>query len=193
MRIELPQSPCWAGTAKWLILSGLMCVNSDKGFQMRAPITRRASLLGLSSLGLLQGLSWAQPAGLPVAKALHHEIAAAAHNKQALVVMVSLEGCGFCRIARQTQLLPRLRQGLPIVQVDLRSTSLLKDPAGVDMTHDALTRRWGIRIAPTLLFLGPGGTELAQRMEGAYQPDFYGAYLDERLLMAAEALRKNAG
>jgi len=86
-----------------------------------------------------------------------------------------------------------MRQGMSVVQVDMRSPALLKDPAGVELTHDALTRRWGIRIAPTLLFLGPRGVELAQRMEGAFQPDFYGAYLDERLQTAGEALRRTVG
>ena len=128
-----------------------------------------------------------------MAKVLAQDIAAAVQKKQALVVMVSLEGCGFCRMARQTQLLPRMRQGLSVVQVDMRSPAVLKDPAGMELTHDALTRRWGIRIAPTLLFLGPKGVELAQRMEGAFQPDFYGAYLDERLETSAEALRRMAG
>jgi hypothetical protein len=170
-----------------------MCINSDKGLQMRAQITRRTCLLGLSSAGLFSEWGWAQPVGLPMAKVLAQDIAAAVQKNQALVVMVSLDGCGFCRIARQTQLLPRMREGMSVVQVDMRSPTLLKDPVGVELTHDALTRRWGIRIAPTLLFLGPKGVELAQRMEGAYQPDFYGAYLDERLQTAGEALRRLVG
>ena len=160
---------------------------------MGTQITRRACLFGLSALGLFSAQGQAQALALPKARALSREIASAADKHQALVVMVSLEGCAFCRMARQTQLLPRMQQGMPVVQVDMRSSVLLKDARDEELTHDALTRRWGVRIAPTLLFLGPQGMELAERMEGAYQPDFYGAYLDERLSQASQRLRERRG
>jgi hypothetical protein len=51
-----------------------------------------------------------------------------------------------------------------------------------------LTRAWKIAVAPTLLFLGVGGKEVAERMEGAYLPDFYGPYLDERLVTGRKTL-----
>jgi hypothetical protein len=51
-----------------------------------------------------------------------------------------------------------------------------------------LARRWKIAITPTLLFFGPGGREVAERMEGAYQPDFYGPYLEDRLAQARQRL-----
>ena len=38
-------------------------------------------------------------------------------------------------------------------------------------------------------FLGPKGQELVERMEGGYLPDFYGAYLDERIALARKSLR----
>jgi hypothetical protein len=43
-------------------------------------------------------------------------------------------------------------------------------------------------MAPTLLFFGPGGREVAERMEGAYLPDFYRAYLEQRLDQARAKL-----
>ena len=112
---------------------------------------------------------------------------------QPLVVMVSLEGCPFCRIARQSHLAPMYREGHPIVQVDMRSPQAVRDFDGRMTTHDALVQRWRIPIAPTLLFFGPAGREVAERMEGAYQPDFYGPYLDERLETARVAIRRLAG
>jgi hypothetical protein len=44
-----------------------------------------------------------------------------------------------------------------------------------------LIRQWQISVTPTVLFFGPGGKEVAERLEGASLPDFYGAYLDQRL------------
>jgi len=46
-----------------------------------------------------------------------------------------------------------------------------------------------VSIAPTVLFFGRNGQEIADRMEGGYLPDFYAAYLDERLAQARKLLR----
>lgn len=125
---------------------------------------------------------------LPSAASLPDELKAALARKQSLVVMVSLDGCAYCRIARNSHLLPMLRAGQSIVQVDMRSAAPIRDLQGRMTTHDELTRRWNVTIAPTLLFFGPGGIETAERMEGAYQPDFYGPYLEQRLEDAAKKL-----
>jgi hypothetical protein len=49
-------------------------------------------------------------------------------------------------------------------------------------------RRWGVKVAPTLLFLGGQGREVAERLVGALLPDFYGAYLAQRLETARQSL-----
>ena len=130
------------------------------------------------------------PATLPTASSLNEELAKALAKGSPLLVMVSLEGCPFCKIVRENYLGPmRERDGLPVVQIDMRNTSAIKDFKGTVMTQDALIRSWGVRIAPTVLFFGRGGTEIAERMSGGYIPDFYGAYLDERLRTARALLR----
>ncbi len=133
----------------------------------------------------------AQPgraATLPAAQSLPDELARALKNKQPLIVMVSLDGCVFCRQARQSHLSPMARSGTAIVQVDMRNQQPVLDFAGKLTTHDELTRRWKVSITPTLLFFGPGGKEVAERMEGAYLPDFYGPYLEERIALGRKAL-----
>lgn len=134
---------------------------------------------------------WAQSGGaatLPAAQSLPDELARALQNKQALIVMVSLDGCIFCRQARQSHLSPLHKAGTVIVQVDMRSKQPVLDFAGKLTTHDQLTRLWKVSITPTLLFFGPGGKEVAERMEGAYLPDFYGPYLEERMAQGRKAL-----
>lgn len=128
------------------------------------------------------------PATLPAAQSLRDELAQALKNKQPLMVMVSLDGCVFCRQARQSHLSPMHKAGTPIVQVDMRNNQPVLDFAGKLTTHDQLTRQWKVAITPTVLFFGPGGKEVAERMEGAYLPDFYGPYLDERLVQGRKAL-----
>ncbi|MFM8866351.1 MAG: thioredoxin family protein [Limnohabitans sp.] len=150
---------------------------------------RRALGLSLLSACVLPLHAQTPPAVLPPARSLPDELAAALRRGQPLVVMVSLEGCIFCRIARQSHLAPMHRQGQPIVQVDLRSAQAVVDLEGHQTTHDELGRRWKVSITPTLLFFGLHGREVAERMEGAYQPDFYGAYLEDRLSRSRAALK----
>jgi len=154
------------------------------------PKWRRRDCLVLTGLALTLGNAWAQRPGatLPVAQSLPDELARALQNKQPLVVMVSLDGCVFCRQARQSHLSPLHRAGTVIVQVDMRSSQAVLDFNGKLTTHDQLTRAWKIAVAPTLLFFGVGGKEVAERMEGAYLPDFYGPYLDERLATGRKTL-----
>jgi thioredoxin-related protein len=117
------------------------------------------------------------------------KLALALKKSSPLLVMVSLEGCPFCKIARENYLAPLQRQsGLAVVQIDLRNHQVVQDFNGVNQTHDRMTRRWGIKIAPTILFFGRGGVEVAERLVGGYIPDFYGAYLDDRLCVARAAV-----
>ena len=134
--------------------------------------------------------SMAAPATLPTTASLVDELALALKFNNPLLVMVSLEGCPFCKIARENYLGPmRVQQGLPVVQIDMRNRLAIKDLKGVATTQDDLIRSWGVKVAPTVLFFGRGGVELAERMVGGYIPDFYGAYLDERLRVARASLR----
>ena len=119
---------------------------------------------------------------LPPATSLPDELARALIAGSPLVVMVSLEGCPFCKIVRESYLAPmRQEQGLPVVQVDMRSQRSVRNFNGSATTHEALIAAWRIEVAPTVLFLGRQGAEVASRLVGGYIPDFYGAYLDERL------------
>lgn len=152
-------------------------------------LSRRDLLLAGAAL-CAAGAAWGAPAVLPPAESLQDELALALKKGQPLVVMVSLEGCPFCKVVRENYLGPlRRQQGLPVVQVDMRSKRALKNLRGDSTTHDDMIRQWRIRIAPTVLFLGRDGVEVAERLVGGYIPDFYGAYLDDRLQQARAALR----
>jgi thioredoxin-related protein len=147
--------------------------------------TRRALLLAAAALPLV-----GRAATLPRARDLQRELAAALARHQPLVLMVSLDGCAYCHIVRDHYLAPlHQQQGLPVVQVDMRSRSLLQDVDGRPIVHDDFVRARRVTVAPTVLFLGPKGEELAERLVGGSLPDFYGAYLDQRLAQARARLR----
>ena len=122
---------------------------------------------------------------IPAAKSLKDEITAAINMRSPLVVFVSLDNCPFCKIAKNNYLLPLMNeQAVPMVQVNFRHASPVVDWQGKTMSQDQLIRAWGIKVAPTVLFLGKDGKEVAPRLVGGATSDFYGAYLDERLRVA---------
>ncbi|MBL0421602.1 hypothetical protein JI739_14695 [Ramlibacter sp. AW1] len=124
---------------------------------------------------------------LPRPASLQAEIARAGARRKSLVLMVSLEGCPYCKLVRESYLLPLRAEGQPVVQIELNLPAPVADPQGRPTTHEQLVREWNVRVAPTLLFLGRGGAELAPRLVGVGNPDFYGAYLDQRIETANRA------
>ena len=150
-------------------------------------ITRRAA--ALLPLAMLAGGARAAPATvLATPASLATALATALRARQPLVVMASLEGCPFCDLVRTNYLGPMQReQALPVVQLDIGTQRPVLDFEARASTHDLLLRRWGIQAAPTVLFFGPGGHEVAERLVGA-SVDFYGGYLDQRLAAARRHL-----
>ena len=146
--------------------------------------TRRSLLLAAAALPLAS-----RAAMLPLALDLRQALAVALERGQPLVVMVSLDGCPYCRVVRDHYLAPMQAQGLPVLQVDMRSRRYLKDFDGQTIVHDEFVRARRIAVAPTVLFYGPHGEEVAERLVGGSIPDFYGAYLDQRLEQARAKLR----
>ena len=125
---------------------------------------------------------------LPLSVSLPDELAQALAGRQPLVVMVSLHRCPWCEEVRNNYLAPmRAQERLPVVQVDMLSPRQTRDLQGAPTTHEALVRAWDVKVAPTVLFLGPQGKEVADRLVGG-SPDFYSAYLDRRLALAREAV-----
>ncbi|HEY8907317.1 MAG TPA: hypothetical protein VIM63_14905 [Rhodoferax sp.] len=139
------------------------------------------------------GAVWTPPvatAELPVPASLADELSRALTQHNPLLVAVTLRGCPFCKIATENYLMPLQReQGLPVVQIDMRSGQAIQGFSGTVQTHASLSHLWGVKVAPTVLFFGRGGVEVAERLVGGYLPDFYGSYLDERVRVARLALR----
>lgn len=128
---------------------------------------------------------------IPVAKSLRDEVRRAVLRGDPLVVQIDLHHCPFCKVVREHYLAPLVRdRGLPVVQLPMMGQAAVSDFDGRRTTHRELVAGWGVKLAPTVMFFGADGRELAERLVGASIPDFYGAYLDDRLLIARAALRK---
>ncbi len=147
-------------------------------------LRRREALLAMASGLMAPGLLAAERAVLPASQSLTDELQQAIRKERPLVVLVSLDGCAYCQAVRQSHLVPlRETTGLAVVQLNMRSRQPTRNFDGSAVTHDERIRAWGIRLAPTLLFVGRDGAEVAERLRG-YSADFYSAYLAERLALA---------
>ena len=128
---------------------------------------------------------------LPSPASLRAAAQAAAAKGEPLVLMTTVAGCPFCNLVRNHHLLPMLRAGqVQAVQLDIRDRrSNLQDFAGNTTTPVEQVAVWKARFAPTVLFFGPQGQELAERLVGVAVPDFYGEYLEARLTEARAKLK----
>src|SRR5665647_3794118 len=87
------------------------------GFSGSFWLTRRAWLGAALLLGAAR-TAGAAPVTLPAAKSLRDELALALKSGNPLVVLVSLDGCPFCKTVREHYLSPmREQEGLAVVQV----------------------------------------------------------------------------
>ena len=158
----------------------------------RHGFSRRVVLKVMVAAGLAwrADLSFSAPFTLLVPTSLQDELAQALKASHPLVLMVSLDGCPFCKIARENYLAPLVReQGLRVVQINMQHKDAVKDVLGVNRTQEQLIAELGVTVAPTLIFYGPAGREIAERLVGIGSEDFYGAYLDQRVATARSVVR----
>ncbi len=161
---------------------------------MSSPDRRRlcAALATGLALPLMagRGMARARDTALPVPASLPDAARAAAAQGEPLILLVSLPGCPYCELVRRNYLLPGRREsGWHTWQLDVTDRStVLTGFDGQPTTASAQVQTWKAGFTPTVLFLGKQGQDLAERLIGVAVPDFYGAYLDERLAAARKRL-----
>ncbi len=153
-------------------------------------LRRRQFSAALAGGLLLPTLALAKDTALPIPVSLPGAAQTAGAKREPLVILVSLPGCPYCEVVRRNYLLPLQRDaGLHAWQLNISDkTTPLIGFDGKATTAAAQIAAWKAGFTPTVLFLGPQGQELAERLVGLGSNDFYGAYLDERLATARKAL-----
>lgn len=144
---------------------------------------------------VLLGAAHAEPARatLPAADDLASDGRTAWQRGVPLVILFSLPGCAYCEVVRRHYLVPLANEGAagerPLVrETDLSSTAPLRGFDGEAASGRALGKRYGIRVAPSVLVLDGRGRQLAPVLEGGDVAGMYGAYLDDTLAAARRAL-----
>lgn len=149
----------------------------------------RRTILSTLMLATCPALTQAKESSLPRVHDLRTLAKIQGDKREPLVILVSLPGCPYCELIRRSYLLPYRAEGLlQSWQIDTSDNTALIDFAGKDTSKAAWIKAQRIKVTPTLLFLNARGEEIAPRIEGASVPDFYGAYLDERLATARKRL-----
>ena len=152
-------------------------------------LLRRRGLLNTLLLPVLAGggalLGWPEAAravtSLPDTLDLRASLERAVQARRPLVVLFSLPQCPWCELARRLSFADLVREGEAVVQVEMVRGPLLGDLDGQPASGREIATRLGVRVAPTALFLGPGGREMAERMVGVGAEDFYDALVRQRL------------
>ena len=153
------------------------------------PLSRRQFSAALTCL-LPAGGVHAKETALPVPTSLPQAAQVAKARGEPLVVLISLPGCVYCEMVRRNYLLPGRRDdGLQAWQLNISDrTTLLAGFDGKPTAAALQAKAWNATFTPTVLFIGSQGQELAERLVGIAVPDFYGAYLAQRLATARKAL-----
>ena len=112
-----------------------------------------------------------------------------------MLVFFSEKSCPFCERAKREFLLPmqlneNYRSRVVFREIDIHSDRVLRDFDGRATSHRAFARSRQVKLVPTVLLLGPAGELIAEPMVGFNGPDFYGAYLDERIDAAVKRIRR---
>ena len=82
---------------------------------------------------------------LPISKSIKADIEAALKTSKPLVVLVSLDNCPFCKIARENYLIPLMAErAISVIQVNTNHATPIDDALGKRTTHAQLRFVFGL-------------------------------------------------
>lgn len=112
-----------------------------------------------------------------------------------LLLAFSSRHCTYCDRVEQDFLVPMLISGdyedrVLIRKLNIDAGVMVEDLHGEIRPARRIADEYAVDMTPTLLFLGPDGKELADRIVGLLTPDFYGGYIDRGIDSANAALQQ---
>ncbi len=130
------------------------------------------------------------------ARSLQVDAQNSAAEKKPVVVFVSQHGCEFCHLLREKVLHPMLAAGELQERIILREVSLddgfsFDDFDGKIVSGREFSDRYDAVVTPTLLFLDSQGREVAEKMVGINNVEYYGFYLDKSIESATKEVAKS--
>ena len=140
------------------------------------------ALLATLALGLVSTVDATQDQhGPTMVEDLRSESAQALQAGKPLVLMFSLPECPYCKVVRRNYLLPMIREAgndpPQIRELSMRGRQAIKDFDGTVTTPTAIANRYGVKVAPTLVFVNASGEMLTEPLVGG-DNQFFSVYLD---------------
>jgi thiol:disulfide interchange protein len=131
---------------------------------------------------------------VPLATDLAADGKLAREKRVPILVLMAAEYCTYCKVVEKDFLKPMMISGQYQGKVLMRVLYIdghqpIKDFDGAAVSPQDLAARYRVQLTPTVLFLGPNGQELAERLVGISSRDFYGAYVDRDIDTARSKLR----
>jgi thioredoxin-related protein len=155
----------------------------------------RRSFLGVLALLVATGpLADSSQIEIPVAEDLHADAAVAESERIPIMLLVSQTYCGYCDQLKEWIIRPMILSGdyegkVTIRELLVDSFEPVRDFDGEPRDPDKISARYEAHLTPTLLFLGPDGQELTERIHGINTPEMFGHYVDEAIAKSTERLR----
>jgi thioredoxin-related protein len=148
---------------------------------------------------LLTILAWASMTagaadGVPPARDLQKDGAAARALDGALLIVLVGEHCTYCNRVLNEFLIPmsgnRNYKGKVVMRrLEVSDDSPIRDFSGHPTTAAKLADQYGYRLVPTVLLMDWKGRLLAKPVVGLTTVDYYGMYLDEAIDAALAKVR----
>ncbi len=114
-------------------------------------------------------------------------------NTQPLILVFDAEHCHYCARLQADHLDPMSvsedYQHVLLRSLEFEGDTVVTDFDGQVITAREFSRRYRVRLTPTLLFLNAEGEEIAERLLGYNTPELYGAYLDRAIERAVARMR----
>lgn len=133
---------------------------------------------------------------LPFAADLTAEAKLSREKKIPIMILFSADGCTYCGRVRDEFFIPTTRNAeyddkVILLEVEVGSGARLVDFQGKTTTQARFAQRYKIGFTPTVLVVDAAGKELTDPLIGLTTPDFYGGYMEDRIVQGMEKLRTN--
>ena len=113
-----------------------------------------------------------------------------------VVLLMATEDCSYCKAVKDNYLLPmsmsdEFKSKVLIRQLYVDDFAYLRNQHGEIVGGDQIGIQYKVEVIPTILFIDADGKELADRIVGVTNIDFFGSLLEERIEQARKNLQAN--
>ena len=111
-----------------------------------------------------------------------------------VLLVFSADHCPYCELLETEILKPMLLSGqyeqkVIIRKIDTDAASEVHDFDGQKISVQDLMSRYKVFVTPTMLFLGPDGKELSERLVGINTVEMFGGLVDDAIEVSLHKLR----